>query len=523
MKNKSFYLIATFLLVLLTACGGNPEDRTSSVAVVQAPPAAAAPEDGTVIFTEPRKNYTLVHSPSSVLVTHNTTQVSSTHHGAKHLRFSDVSVNLMVAQSAKTIASKDLNSLIDLYIAFFNRVPDADGLNYWIDNLKAGATLEDIGANFYRVAKQYPEVTGYDEKMNDEAFVRLIYKNVLGRIGSTAPPDSHVAYWVNDLQKGLSKEKLVAVMSVAAREYANDKEWGWMTSLLNNKVALGKYFAIEQGLTYLTYEDSIRKTVTLTAAVTPTDYLKAKKLVEVKDSEFNLQTSSSSGLGKLIDCFNPAVFAIGNTILREDVQTKINIDVNNNPIKSISTTIEEAKVTGPVNFKGNSVLALVGTKTYRGDGLSDSVDSTTDYLSVEKDGYVSYGHTYNTHDSKNQNITILSYSLPADKLSFTLGVNETVSQSYIFYQENFLTGATISQNQSTQGTTFLGIEEITVPAGSFSACKIKYSSPSWMVGQPDVTTYVWWIASGPYRGLRVKILDSERWIIEASRLAINGK
>lgn len=522
MKNISLYLIASFLLILLTACGGNPEDRTSSVAVVQAPPAAAAPEDGTVIFTEPRKNYTLVHSPSSVIVTHNTTQASSTHRGAKHLRFSDVSVNLMVAQNAKTIASKDLNSLIDLYIAFFNRVPDADGLNYWIDNLKAGATLEDIGANFYRVAKQYPEVTGYDEKMNDEAFVRLIYKNVLGRIGSTAPPDSHVAYWVNDLQKGLSNEKLVAVMLVAAREYANDKEWGWMTSLLNNKVALGKYFAIEQGLTYLTYEDSIRKTVALTAAVTPTDYLKAKNLVEVEDNEFNLQTSSSSGLGKLIDCFNPAVYTVGNTILREEVETKIDRYDINNPIKRVSTSIVETKVTGPVNFKGNSVLALVGTTTYM-DGRQYSVSSSTDYISVEKDGITSYGFVYDTYDSTNQKIFLLRYSLPADKFSFTFGINETLSQSNIDYQENFLTGTPISQYQNTQIRTFLGIEEVTVPAGKFPACKLKYSTPSALNGKPDVITYTWLIASEPYRGLMAKMTYDERSIIEVSRFAINGK
>jgi hypothetical protein len=524
MKNfPPSYLSFASLLCLLTACGGNTASDTSS-SPMQAPPLAAAPADDTVTFLEPRKNYTLLHSPSSISVTHNITKVTTTHLNAKHIQFSDVSVNLMVAQNAKTISGKDLNSLIDLYVAFFNRVPDADGLNYWIDTFKAGATLEQIGANFYLVAKQYPDITGYDAKMNDEAFVRLIYKNVLGRVGSTAPPDSHVDYWVKDLQKGLSKEKLVAVMLVAAREYAGDKEWGWMTSLLNNKVALGKYFALEQGLTYRTYEDSIRNTVALTAAVTPTDYIKAKNLVGVRDREFNLQTSSSSGVGRMIDCYNPALYAVGNTVRYEQLQTKINWGIDDTFTIGLSTFINDYKVTGPVNFKGNSVLALIGTKTNKWAGSPDSIWSTTDYVGVANNELVFYGSVSDEIiSSSNQRKFTLNYSLPAERLPFSLAINENFTQSFTEYQEDALTNAPIGQKQSTSGIVFLGIEEITVPAGSFPACKIKYSAPNYNKDQPDNTSYAWYVASGSYRGMLAKILDSERWIIETTKFQINGK
>lgn len=541
MKIKfSLYFLSFFYLSSLTGCGGNIENSSSpststnkpslstalsgSQSAVLALRTSAALAGDTVTFVEPRKNYTLLHSPQSILGTHNTTKVTTTHFNAKRIQFSDVSVNLMVAQNAKTISSKDLNSLIDLYIAFFNRVPDADGLNYWISEFKAGATLEQISANFYLVAKQYPDVTGYDSKMDDEAFVRLIYKNVLGRVGNTAPPDADVDYWVRDLRSGFTKEKLVAVMLAAAREYADSKEWGWMTSLLNNKVALGKYFALEQGLTYLSYEDSIRNTVALTAAVTPTDFIKAKNLVGVRDREFNLQTSSSSGVGRMIDCYNPALYAVGNTLRYEQLETKIDWGIDDTFNTRLSTHIIDYKVTGPVNFKGNSVLALIGTETSKWAGSPDSVWTHTDYIGVANNELVFYGSVSDKIiSSSNQRKFTLNYSLPAERVPFSLAINENFTQSFTEYQEDALTNAPIGQNQTRSGIVFLGIEEITVPAGSFSACKIKYSAPNYYKDQPDNTSYVWYVASGNYRGLVAKVLDSERWIVEATKFQINGK
>jgi hypothetical protein len=296
-------------------------------------------------------------------------------------------------------------------------------------------------------------------------------------------------------------------MLVAAREYAGDEKWGWMTSLLNNKVALGKYFALEQGLTYPTYEDSIRNTVALTAAVTPTDYVKAKNLVGVRDREFNLQTSSSSGVGRMIDCYNPALYAVGDTFNT-----------------SLRTDIREYKVTGPVNFKGNSVLALIGTETSKWAGSPDSVWTHTDYIGVANNEYVTYGGISEENiPNSNQRKLTLNYSLPAERVPFSLAINENFTQSFTEYQEDALTNAPIGQTQSRSGIAFLGIEEITVPAGSFSACKIKYSAPNYYKDQPDNTSYVWYVASGNYRGMVAKSLDSERWIVETTKFQINGK
>ena len=62
------------------------------------------------------------------------------------LKFSDKTINLHIGEKAQSISANELRDLLDLYIAFFNRVPDADGLAYWIDQYKAGMSLENISS-----------------------------------------------------------------------------------------------------------------------------------------------------------------------------------------------------------------------------------------------------------------------------------------------------------------------------------------------------------------------------------------
>ncbi|MFA9274290.1 MAG: hypothetical protein ACEQSE_05385, partial [Candidatus Aquirickettsiella gammari] len=60
----------------------------------------------------------------------------------------------------------------------------------------------------------------------------------------------------------------------------------------NNKVELGKYFSVQQGLNYPTPEESISKTTAIVAAVSSTNTSTAKALVGVNDQYFDLFSSS---------------------------------------------------------------------------------------------------------------------------------------------------------------------------------------------------------------------------------------
>ena len=51
---------------------------------------------------------------------------------------------------AKTLSTSDVSRIEELYLAFFNRVPDSDGLAYWLTQFKSGASLAQISDAFWR-------------------------------------------------------------------------------------------------------------------------------------------------------------------------------------------------------------------------------------------------------------------------------------------------------------------------------------------------------------------------------------
>lgn len=196
------------------------------------------------------------------------------------IQFDDFNINTRVASNAQTISKANLTSLQELYVAFFNRIPDADGMNYWITQISEGMSINQIADSFYAAAVKFSDQTGYTASMSNDDFVRLVYKNVLGRTGNTAPPDADVHYWSQGLNDGsVSKGKLVSTILVAAHSFKGDKTFGWVPDLLDNKILVANYFAIQNGLNYNTETDSISMGMAIASAVTPTDYQAALKLI----------------------------------------------------------------------------------------------------------------------------------------------------------------------------------------------------------------------------------------------------
>jgi hypothetical protein len=171
----------TFVLgYILAGCGNvNQNEAQQSARTL----AAVTVVDGIPTFDKPRASFSIAQGADG---TYNVTStadgvVTTISAGTQSLRFSDVNVELSILDTARTIAPADLQSIIELYIAFFNRVPDAPGLKYWITQFNAGRSLDQIATNFYDAAIYFSSVTGYSASMTNEDFVRIIYKNVLGR------------------------------------------------------------------------------------------------------------------------------------------------------------------------------------------------------------------------------------------------------------------------------------------------------------------------------------------------------
>jgi hypothetical protein len=90
------------------------------------------------------------------------------------------------------------------------------------------------------------------------------------------------------------------------------------------------------------------------------------------------------------------------------------------------------------------------------------------------------------------------------------------------YTTRFANGSAPTATTTTT-TTYLGHETITVPAGTFETCKVRF------VDQGGGTSHTWTVASGPYRGLDVRYAlalapdGSSAWVREATAIEASFK
>ncbi|RZI44597.1 DUF4214 domain-containing protein [Herbaspirillum sp. HC18] len=277
-------------------CGGGSED---SKPVARPLYAGVTTVNGVATFAYNRNNYTITSAGLSYIVTPlRGTEGVTTLTNVQALKFADVTINLGIGSKSKTISSSDLTSLIELYIAYFNRVPDADGLSYWIDQLKAGSTLDQIGASFYAAAIPYSSLTGYSSTMTNADFVTKVYQNVLGR---STPDQEGLDYWSSSLANGTqTRGTLIRSMLYSAHSFKGNATYGWVADLLDNKASVSNYFAVQQGLNYNSPATSIEQGMAIAAAITSTSTAEATSRIGTGDAAFNLlpiaTVSNSSNL-----------------------------------------------------------------------------------------------------------------------------------------------------------------------------------------------------------------------------------
>lgn len=95
--------------------------------------------------------------------------------------------------------------IVRLYRAYFNRQPDAGGLQYWTTTAQGGVSLEQISDVF----AGSPEFVNTYGALNNDQFVGLVYRNVLGR---AAEPEGR-AYWIGQLGAGVTRGQMMVQFS----------------------------------------------------------------------------------------------------------------------------------------------------------------------------------------------------------------------------------------------------------------------------------------------------------------------
>lgn len=92
-----------------------------------------------------------------------------------------------------------------LYFAYFNRIPDYPGLQFWVGELQGGRSLIEMSNEF----ASSPEFIATYGRLTNGEFVDLVYWNVLGR----APePDGRV-FWIGELEAGMSRGEVMVRFS----------------------------------------------------------------------------------------------------------------------------------------------------------------------------------------------------------------------------------------------------------------------------------------------------------------------
>ncbi len=84
--------------------------------------------------------------------------------------------------------------IVRIYKAFFEREPDAAGLEFWLAARADGLPLTDIAASFVNA----PEFVATYGDLSDGEFINLVYRNVLGR----TPDAGGFDFWLAQLTSG---------------------------------------------------------------------------------------------------------------------------------------------------------------------------------------------------------------------------------------------------------------------------------------------------------------------------------
>jgi len=161
-------------------------------------------------------------------------------------------LELWQLSGAADLSSDQMESLIELYIAYFNRAPDALGLSFWGTVHANGMSLSDIASQF---TTQDETRAMYDSGMSDADFVSRVYNNVLGRDGDA----EGFSFWTNALSTGavVREQFIVAVLDGAKAEPTSDMSPALVAQqnadrlYLSDKIELGAYFGVHRGLTDL--------------------------------------------------------------------------------------------------------------------------------------------------------------------------------------------------------------------------------------------------------------------------------
>lgn len=149
------------------------------------------------------------------------------------------------------LAEADMLNVVELYIAYFNRAPDAVGLNYWGTEFSKGYTLPEMAESFFvqpETRSTYETALDADGHLTDvPAFVTAVYTNVLGRTADQSGFD----YWVGELENNPDITAGIFILAIlnGAKHPSNPTPKSALDQqYLETKTDVGAYFSVIKGM-----------------------------------------------------------------------------------------------------------------------------------------------------------------------------------------------------------------------------------------------------------------------------------
>lgn len=211
------------------------------------------------------------------------------------------------------------------------------------------------------------------------------------------------------------------------------------------------------------------------------------------------ENSNSVGTGSLVECFNPVLYQDGTsyTVVQELIG-KVT------PISGESTTI--TNVTTNIEWNGVAYTRLVrDTSTYLSFNSTVSDSRITEYVSVDLDNLIreqagSVSVYFDDDPGAIETTTTEVYTPPA-KLEFDIDAGETLTETFQIdrtYEQDL--GTINEVENETRSVRFMGVESVTVPAGTVDACRMEFDN----INGDDTETGTTWIHKGS--GIPVRMI-----------------
>ena len=124
-----------------------------------------------------------------------------------------------------------------LYVTYFNRAPDADGLRYWVSQYQNGFAIESIATSFFEQPESRSLSGRAIESLIDTAYQQLFQRT---------PDAPGAAYWVSELEsESVSRPQFLLALTDAA---LSSTGLAADALLVNEKADLAIYYSWSKGL-----------------------------------------------------------------------------------------------------------------------------------------------------------------------------------------------------------------------------------------------------------------------------------